>query len=84
VEQKLLCRSQEKVLFFLNLFFFGSEQFQVAEITSFVVEITFSCIFAATQIVDNIGSLPFISWAISMKLSGYYFFIPIYRCAKLH
>jgi hypothetical protein len=25
------------------------------------------------QILDNIGSLPFISWAISMKLSGYYF-----------
>jgi hypothetical protein len=29
--------------------------------------------FAAIQILDNIGSLPFISWAISMKLSDYYF-----------
>jgi hypothetical protein len=28
--------------------------------------------------LDNIGSLPFIYWAISMKLSGYYFFMPIY------
>jgi hypothetical protein len=26
--------------------------------------------------LDNIGSLPFISWAISMKLSDYYFFMP--------
>jgi hypothetical protein len=26
--------------------------------------------------VDNIGSLPFISWVISMKHSGYYFFMP--------
>jgi hypothetical protein len=25
------------------------------------------------QILDNIGSLPFISWAISMKFSGYCF-----------
>jgi uncharacterized metal-binding protein len=29
------------------------------------------------QILGNIGSLPFISWAISMKLSDYYFFMPI-------
>jgi hypothetical protein len=28
--------------------------------------------------LDNIGSLPFISWAISMKLSDCYFFMPIY------
>jgi hypothetical protein len=35
------------------------------------------------QILDNIGSLPFISWAISMKLSDYYFVMPIYRCAEL-
>jgi hypothetical protein len=33
------------------------------------------------QILENIGSLPFISGAISMKLSGYYFLMPIYRCA---
>jgi hypothetical protein len=26
--------------------------------------------------LDNIGSLPFISWAISMKLSDYYFVMP--------
>jgi hypothetical protein len=26
--------------------------------------------------LDNIGSLPFISRAILMKLSGYYFFMP--------
>jgi hypothetical protein len=29
------------------------------------------------QIFDNIGSLPFISWEISMKLSGYCFSMPI-------
>jgi hypothetical protein len=28
------------------------------------------------QILDNIGSRPFISWAISMKLSDYIFFMP--------
>jgi hypothetical protein len=33
----------------------------------------FSCTFAVIKILDNIGSLPFISWAISMKLSDYYF-----------
>jgi hypothetical protein len=38
--------------------------------------------FFVIQILDNIGSLLFISWAISMKLSGYYFFMPIYGCAK--
>jgi hypothetical protein len=34
------------------------------------------------EILVNIGSLLFISWAISMKLSDYNFFMPIYRCAK--
>jgi hypothetical protein len=28
------------------------------------------------QILDNIGSLPFISWAISMTLLDYYFSCP--------
>jgi hypothetical protein len=28
------------------------------------------------QILDNIGPLSFISWAISLKLSDYYFFDP--------
>jgi hypothetical protein len=32
------------------------------------------CTFAVMQILGNIGSLPFISWAISMKRLGYYFF----------
>jgi hypothetical protein len=44
--------------------FFGSEKFQV------------SCTFAVIQTLDNIGSLPFFSWAISMKLSNYYFSCP--------
>jgi hypothetical protein len=35
------------------------------------------------QIFDNIGSLPFISWAISIKLSDYYLFMPVYTWAKL-
>jgi hypothetical protein len=48
------------------------------------VKIMFSCTFAVIQIFDNIASLPLISWAISMKFSGYYFFMPIYRCAKFH
>jgi hypothetical protein len=39
--------------------------------------VTFSCTFAVIQILDNIGSLPVVSWAISMKLSDYYFFMPI-------
>jgi hypothetical protein len=42
------------------------------------VKITFSCTFAVTHIYDNIGSLPFISWAISMERSGYYFFGTIF------
>jgi hypothetical protein len=32
----------------------------------------FSCTFAIIQILDNIGSLPVISWAISMKYSDYF------------
>jgi hypothetical protein len=35
-----------------------------------------SCTFAVIQILDKIGSLPFISWAISMKLSDYFFSCP--------
>jgi hypothetical protein len=41
-------------------------------------KIAISCTFAVIQILDNIGSLPFISWAISIKLPGYYLFMPIY------
>jgi hypothetical protein len=41
-------------------------------INSHVVQLSYtSCTFAVIQIWDNIGSLPFISWAISMKISGY-------------
>jgi hypothetical protein len=36
--------------------------------------VLFSCTFAVIQILDIIGSLHFISWAISMKLSCYCFF----------
>jgi hypothetical protein len=36
----------------------------------------FSCTFVVIQIFDNIGSLPVISWAISIKLFDYYFFMP--------
>jgi hypothetical protein len=86
VEQKLLGCSQ-KCLVFLRSMFFGSEKFQVSahvlpKLNVLLCKITFSCTFAVIQILNNIGSLPFISWAISMKLSGYYFFMPIYRCAK--
>jgi hypothetical protein len=87
VEQKLLGRSR-KSLVFLKSNFFGSEKFQVSahifrnkKFCS--VKITFSCTFAVIQILGNIGSLPFISWTISMKLSDYYVFMPIYTCAKL-
>jgi hypothetical protein len=85
MEQKLLGRSRKSLAFHKSNFF-GSEKFQVsaicfAEIKSLVVY-TFSCTFAVIQILDNISSLPFISWAISMKHSGYYFFMPIYGCAK--
>jgi hypothetical protein len=68
VEQKQLERS-EKSLFFLQYrqcIVFGSDKCQVCS------KITFSCTFAVIQIFDNIRS-PFISWAISMKLSGYNF-----------
>jgi hypothetical protein len=75
---------REKVWFFLNLIFSAVRNFKSCRNKKFCsVKITFSCTFAVIQILDNIGSIPFISWAISMKLSGYYFFMSIYTCAKL-
>jgi hypothetical protein len=72
VEEKLLGRQQKSLVFLLH--------FYVCEFLSFV---TFSCTFAAIQILDNIGCIPFISWVISMKLSGYYFFMHIYSQVSL-
>jgi hypothetical protein len=43
------------------------------------------CHIRGSPINTNFGqywlSIPFISWAISMQLSGYYFFMA-FRCAK--
>jgi hypothetical protein len=87
LEQKLQGRSR-KSLFFRTSNFFGSEKFQVSAHVLPIkkvlkYKITFSCTFAVIQFLDNIGSLPFISWAISMTPSVYYFVMPIYGgCAK--
>jgi hypothetical protein len=67
---------REKVWFFLNLIFSAVRNFRFRQCFAEIKSV------AVIQILDNIGYLPFIFWAISMKLSGYYFFMPICRCAK--
>jgi hypothetical protein len=91
VEQKLLGSNREKVCFFWNLIFSAVRNFKFRRMfcrnkkfCSVKLKIMFSCTFAGIQIWDNIGSLLFISLVISMNLSGYYFFMPIYGCAKFH
>jgi hypothetical protein len=70
---------REKVWFFLNRIFSPVRNFKFGHMfcrnkKSCSVKSRFPV--HLLQILDNIGSLPFISWAISMKLSDYYFFMP--------
>jgi hypothetical protein len=62
---------REKFWFFLNLIFSAVRNFKFRHMfcrkKALWCKITFSCTFAAIQILDNIGSLTVISWAISMK-----------------
>jgi hypothetical protein len=71
-----------KVCFFLNLNFSAVENFKFGHM--FCRNKKFCSVKSSfpVQILDNIGSIPVIYWVISMKLSDYYFFMPIYRYAK--
>jgi hypothetical protein len=79
VEQKLLQADREKVWFFLNQIFSAVRNFKfrhmVCRNKKFCsVKSRFPVHLPLIKILDNIGSPPVISWAISMKLSNYYFF----------
>jgi hypothetical protein len=81
LEQKLLGRSRKSLVFLKSNFLKFRHMFCRNKFC-FCVKSRFPVHLPLIHILDNIGSLPFISWAISMTLSGYYFFMPIYGCAK--
>jgi hypothetical protein len=72
LEQKLLGRSRKSLVFLKNKKFWSVK-------SRFPVHLVYRVI----QILDNIGSLPFISWAISMKLSGYRILFSVFASKDL-
>jgi hypothetical protein len=65
---------RKKVWFFLSLIFWAVRNFKFQHM--FCQNKKFCHVRSRFQNLDNIGSLQFISWPISMKLSGYCFSCP--------